>query len=113
MRVCCESIEVIYELEMTDDWLQQEADSGQKPAQRRSRHGSPPVPGNVQAGNRAGRDGDPLLSFGHTNCRDGLPNTADRTPVAISTTDSERPSSIRSATTPPPHLPHSGSRTRM
>ena len=28
MRACCESIEVVYELEMTDDWLQQEADSG-------------------------------------------------------------------------------------
>ena len=28
MRACCESIEVVYELEMTDDLLQQEADSG-------------------------------------------------------------------------------------
>ena len=28
MLACCESIEVVYELEMTDDWLQQEAESG-------------------------------------------------------------------------------------
>ena len=28
MRECCESIEVLYELEMTDDWLQQEVFGG-------------------------------------------------------------------------------------
>jgi hypothetical protein len=28
MRECCESIEVLYELEMTDDWLQQEIYGG-------------------------------------------------------------------------------------
>ena len=28
MRACCESIEVIYEIEMTDDWLQREVYGG-------------------------------------------------------------------------------------
>ena len=28
MRACCEKIEVVYELEVTDDWLQREAEDG-------------------------------------------------------------------------------------
>ena len=83
-----------------------------KPAQRRSRRGSPPVPGKVQAGNRAGLGGDPLFSISRTNCRDDLPNTADRAP-----SQSARPTVNGSpALDPPqhpPNLPHSGSRTRM
>ena len=30
MRACCESIEVLYELETTDDWLHQDVDGGQE-----------------------------------------------------------------------------------
>ena len=30
MRECCESIEVLYELEMTDDWLQREVYGGKE-----------------------------------------------------------------------------------
>ena len=28
MRACCERIEVVYELEVTDDWLQRDTEDG-------------------------------------------------------------------------------------